>query len=83
MKKSLMQRLMPSRSHAEKRPTPAKKQQALNKINDVEPGVAKPRTRRTVGLTEARLRAANEQSWITSGKGWSNLFRRFTRSSLG
>ncbi len=81
MKKSLMERLMPSRSPAEKRPTPVTKQKALDKINEVETTAAKPIARRTVGITEARLRAANEQSWITSGKGWSNLLGRFKRSS--
>ncbi|MEY2526759.1 MAG: hypothetical protein QOE73_1530, partial [Verrucomicrobiota bacterium] len=58
--------------------TTLKKEQTLAKINEPEAG-AKPRTRRTIGLTEARLRAANEQSWLTSSKGWSDLFGRFTR----
>ncbi len=81
MKKSLLERLLPARNPAETRATPVKKQKALEKINEVETSVGKPRVRRTVGLTEARLRAANEQSWITSGKGWSNLLGRFKRSS--
>ena len=33
---------------------------------------------RTVGLTEQRLRAANSRSWVTSAKGWSDLFARFS-----
>ena len=81
MKKSLIERLLPSRNPAEKRPTPVTKQKALEMINEVDTVAAKPRPRRTVGVTEARLRAANEQSWITSGKGWSNLLGRFKRSS--
>jgi hypothetical protein len=59
--------------------TPLKKEQTLAKINTPEAGSAKQRTRRTIGLTEARLRAANKQSWLSSSKGWSNLFGRFTR----
>jgi hypothetical protein len=59
--------------------TTLKKEQTLAKINEIDPA-AKPRARRTIGLTEQRLRAANQQSWITSTKGWSNFFGRFTRS---
>lgn len=33
---------------------------------------------RTVGLTEQRLRARNRESWITSTKGWSEIFGRFS-----
>jgi hypothetical protein len=58
--------------------TPRRKEETLAKINEPDSG-AKPRARRTIGLTEERLRAANRQSWITSGKGWSDLFGRFTR----
>ncbi|MEP6551011.1 MAG: hypothetical protein ABJB95_07495, partial [Gemmatimonadales bacterium] len=65
MTKSLMEWLMPSRNPTEKRPTPVTKQKALEKINEVDTTATKPRARRTVGITEARLRAANEQSWIT------------------
>ena len=53
---------------------------ARSLINEPDPS-AKPRARRTVGLTEARLRAANQQSWMTSGKGWSDFLGRFTRPS--
>jgi len=56
----------------------SKKQKTLATINESETTSAKPRTRRTVGLTEARLRARNKQSWMTSTKGWSDLFGRFT-----
>jgi hypothetical protein len=59
----------------------SKKRKTLNTINESETSSTKPRTRRTVGLTEARLRARNEQSWMTSTKGWSDLFGRFTASA--
>jgi len=36
-----------------------------------------PHARRTVGLTEQRLRAANQQSWMTTRTGWVRMFRRF------
>ena len=75
-KKTLAEKLFGAR-HA--RATPLKKEQTLAKINEPDSG-AKPRARRTIGLTEERLRAANRQSWISSGKGWSNLFGRFTRT---
>ena len=75
-KKSLAERLFGSR-HAT-RSTPLKKEQTLAKINEPDSG-AKPRAKRTIGLTEERLRAANRESWISSGKGWSDLFGRFTR----
>ncbi len=76
MKKTLMERLFGARTDSA--PTPLKKEQTLAKINEPDFG-AKPRARRTIGLTEARLRVANQQSWITSSKGWSNVFGRFTR----
>ena len=44
---------------------------------------AKPRASRTVGLTEQRLRARNKESWMTSQKGWSDFFGRFTTSARG
>jgi hypothetical protein len=58
----------------------SKKQKTLDTINEADTSSTKPRTRRTVGLTEARLRARNKQSWMTSTKGWSDLFGRFTAS---
>lgn len=33
--------------------------------------------RRTVGVTEQRLRDANRQSWMTSRSGWTTWLRRF------
>jgi hypothetical protein len=78
MKKTLMQRLFGTRQAKDTAPTPLKKEQTLAKINEPD-SASKPRARRTIGLTEARLRAANQQSWITSSKGWSGLLGRFTR----
>ena len=79
MMKNFRDKLFGSRAHRDTIATPLKKEQTLAKINTPEAGAPKQRTRRTIGLTEARLRAANEQSWLTSSKGWSNLFGRFTR----
>jgi hypothetical protein len=60
----------------------SKKTRTLASINESETTSAKqPRTRRTVGLTEERLRARNKQSWMTSTQGWSNFFGRFTATS--
>jgi hypothetical protein len=42
-------------------------------------GRAVPKSYRTIGLTEQRLRAANSRSWQTSAKGWSDFFGRFSR----
>jgi hypothetical protein len=78
MKKSLRERLFGPAKNRDATATTLKKEQTLAKINEPDSG-AKPRARRTIGLTEARLRAANQQSWITSSKGWSDLFGRFTR----
>jgi len=74
-KKSLREKLFGAK-HATA--TPRRKEETLAKINEPDTG-GKPRARRTIGLTEQRLRAANQQSWISSGKGWSDLFGRFTR----
>jgi hypothetical protein len=79
MMKSLRDKLFGSRTNRDATATTLKKEQTLAKINESEAATVKPRVRRTIGLTEARLRAANEQSWITSSKGWSDLFGRFTR----
>jgi hypothetical protein len=81
-KRNLVERLFGPRDNPDAEAISLKKEKTLARINEVEPG-AKPRTRRTVGLTEARLRAANQQSWMTSTQGWSNFFGRFTRSSKG
>lgn len=62
----------------------AKKEKTLASINESETIAVKPRrVYRTVGLTEARLRARNKQSWMTSTPGWSDFFGRFTTSAKG
>ena len=76
----LRERLFGPRENPDANATALKKEKTLAMINEADVG-AKPRVRRTVGLTEQRLRAANQQSWMTSTEGWSNLFGRFTRSS--
>ena len=79
MMKNLRDKLFGSRATRDENATSLKKEQTLAKINVPDASTVKPRTRRTIGLTEARLRAANEQSWLTSSKGWSDFFGRFTR----
>jgi hypothetical protein len=81
MKKTLREKLFGPRETAAVTPTVLKKEKALAKINEIDAHSAKPRARRTIGLTEQRLRAANQQSWMTSSKGWSDFLGRFTRSS--
>ncbi len=78
MKKNLRERLFGPNAGADAAAAALKKEQTLAKINEPDSD-SRPRARRTIGLTEARLRAANKQSWITSSKGWSDLFGRFTR----
>jgi hypothetical protein len=80
MKIGLREKLFGPRENPDANATALKKEKTLAMINEADLG-AKPRVRRTVGLTEQRLRAANQQSWMTSTEGWSNLFGRFTRSS--
>jgi len=58
-----------------------KKETTLAMINEIQHNATSARPRRTVGLTEERLRAPNRQSWISSGKGWSYFFGRFSRFS--
>jgi hypothetical protein len=80
MKKNLMDKMFGASDARDAAATELKKEKTLAKINEPDAG-AKPRARRTVGLTEARLRAANQQSWMTSAKGWSDFLGRFTRPS--
>ena len=80
MKKNLRERLFGPPDVPDAGAIELKKEKTLARINEPDVG-AKPRTRRTVGLTEARLRAANKQSWMTSAKGWSDFLGRFTRPS--
>ncbi len=81
MKKTLREKLFGPPQIPAVTPAVLKKEKALAKINEIDAHVAKPRARRTIGLTEQRLRAANQQSWMTSSKGWSDFLGRFTRSS--
>jgi len=78
-KKNLREKLFGPREDRDAESAALKKEKTLAKINETDPG--KPRARRTVGLTEQRLRAANQASWVASTKGWSDFFGRFTRSS--
>ena len=64
-------------------PAATKREKTLADVNESDTTSGKPRIRRTVGLTEARLRARNKQSWLTSQKGWSEFFGRFTTSAKG
>ena len=79
MMKNFRDKLFGSRANRDSSANTLKKEQTLAKINEPDAGSVKPLARRTIGLTEARLRAANEQSWLTSSKGWSDFFGRFTR----
>jgi len=58
-----------------------KKEKALASVNETDTNPVQPRTYRTIGLTEARLRARNKESWMTSTRGWSDFFGRFMRSA--
>jgi hypothetical protein len=79
---NFMERLFGPRDVEDAGAATLKKEKTLAKINEIDPDTTR-RARRTIGLTEARLRAANKKSWMTSSKGWSDLFGRFTRSSKG
>jgi hypothetical protein len=81
MIRNLKNRLFGSRQTPNKAAVALKKEKTLARVNESDVTSAKPRTRRTVGVTEARLRAANQQSWMTSTKGWSDFFGRFTASA--
>ena len=79
MKKSLMERLFGFGKIHRDDDIAARKEKTLASVNESETTADKPpRVNRTIGLTEARLRARNQQSWKTSTRGWSDLFGRFT-----
>lgn len=82
MRKSLRETLFGLRKKRSVADIAIKKEQVLADINEETNPVRRPRVYRTVGLTEQRLRARNKRSWITSTKGWSNLFGRFTTFGL-
>ena len=81
MKKSLRDTLFSFRDKRNVDAMAAKKEKTLATVNETETTSARPRTYRTVGLTESRLRARNKQSWMTSTRGWSDFFGRFMRSA--
>jgi hypothetical protein len=55
----------------------------LASVNESGTTLAKPHVYRTISVTEARLRARNKQSWMTSKKGWSDFFGRFMSFARG
>ena len=78
MKKNLRDTLFGFRKNQDAAAAVAdRKEKTLARINESGTTLAKPRVYRTIGLTEARLRARNKQSWMTSTKGWSDFFGRF------
>ena len=83
MKKSLWEKLFGFRKIQRDDDIAARKEKTLASVNESETTADKPpRVNRTIGLTEARLRARNKQSWKTSTKGWSDFFGRFTTIGL-
>jgi hypothetical protein len=83
MKKSkLMEMFFPFRKKDNAHAGAIKREEMLAAVNEAETTANKrPRVARTIGLTEQRLRARNKQSWMTSTKGWSGFFGRFTTSA--
>ena len=77
MKGNLIDMLFGSRGNNGADAVAIRKEKTLATINEAETTSGRPRTYRTIGLTEARLRARNKQSWMTSTKGWSDFFGRF------
>jgi hypothetical protein len=55
--------------------------QATPPFNESGTTLAKRRSPRIIGITEQRLRARNEPSWITNVNAWRKVFARF--SALG
>ncbi|HST07916.1 MAG TPA: hypothetical protein VLJ83_07070 [Gemmatimonadaceae bacterium] len=81
MKSKLMEMFFGSRNKQKADAGAIKKEQTLASVNGAETTANKPpRVARTIGLTEQRLRARNKESWMTSTKGWSDFFGRFTTS---
>ncbi|HEX2602123.1 MAG TPA: hypothetical protein VHL32_08410 [Gemmatimonadaceae bacterium] len=79
--RSLMEMLFGPREKPNAAAAAIRKEQTLAAINEVETTADKPPVlHRTIGLTEQRLRARNKQSWMTSTRGWSDFFGRFTTS---
>ena len=82
MLSKLMKMFFGSRNKENADTAAIRKEQTLAAVNVAETTANKPpRVARTIGLTEQRLRARNKQSWMTSTKGWSDFFGRFTTSA--
>jgi hypothetical protein len=60
MKEHLGEILFGSREIQDASTTTLKKEKTPTKINETDLGFTKPSARRTIGLTEQRLRAANQ-----------------------
>ena len=75
MKKNLRDSLFGFRRNLNNDAAAVKRETTLSEINEL--ASPRPRVRRTIGITEARLRARNKPSWMTSTKGWSEFFNRF------
>ena len=81
MKTNLRDTLFGFRRNAQNDAAAIRHETRENSINELETATPKPRVYRTVGITEARLRARNKESWMTSTRGWSEFFGRFMSSS--
>jgi len=77
MKKNLRDSLFGFRRNLNNDVAAIKRETTLSDINELGNTSSRPRVRRTIGITEARLRARNKPSWMTSTKGWSEFFSRF------
>lgn len=77
MKKNLRDSLFGFRRNLNIDAAAIKRETTLSDINELASASPRPRVRRTIGITEARLRARNKPSWMTSMKGWSEFFGRF------
>jgi len=77
MKKNLRDTLFGFRRDTNNDAAAIRNETTLIGINPPANASRKPRVHRTIGITEARLRARNEPSWMTSRKGWSDFFGRF------
>jgi len=80
MQKNLRDVLFGFRRNTESDATAIKHETRENSIHQLQAASRAPRVYRTVGITEARLRARNKESWMTSTKGWSEFFGRFMSS---
>lgn len=81
MKKNLRDTLFGFRRDTNNDAAAIRNETTLTSIDRPANTSSKPRVHRTIGITEARLRARNEPSWMTSMKGWSEFFGRFTFSA--